>query len=292
MAPNAFSHPLFPFTMFTYPKSGRLLVCIIGLFMSMTACQDEISAPVPTVSLTTTTLGAVLTGATGRSLYFFASDVNGQANCTGNCLNTWPVFYQETPRLGTGLTAREFGTITRPDGTKQTTYNGWPLHYFRNDTNPGDVKGENIANMWYVAKTDYTVMLASGQLVGNDGKSYTAAYVEGTGATPYFVDSEGRTFYRFSNDKKNKNNFTRADFSNNATWPIVGVTAINSLPSVLNRADFSTTDVFGRTQLTYKGNPLYYFGADGGVRGSTKGVSVNRPGFWPVINAGTAEAAQ
>lgn len=268
-------------------KFSRLLVLAAGLLVSASACQDEVNVPVVNLSLTTTTLGAVITGTTGKSLYVFAPDVNGMANCTGNCLNTWPIFYQETPVPGAGLTAREFATLTRPDGTKQTTYKGWPLHYFRNDANPGDVKGENVGSVWSVAKTDYTVMLASGQLVGNDGKSYTSTYTEGTGATPYFVDSEGRTFYRFSNDRKNKNNFTRSDFSNNATWPIVGVTAINSIPSGLNKADFGTVDVFGRTQLTYKGNPLYYFGADSGVRGSTKGVSVNRPGFWPVINTST-----
>lgn len=272
-------------------KYSRLLVLAMGLIVCVSACQEEVDGVPVTVSLTNTSLGPVLSGANGRSLYFFAPDVSGVSACTGGCINTWPVFYQETPVLGAGLTAREFGTITRNDGAKQTTFNGWPLYYFRNDANPGDVRGENVGNVWYVAKTDYTVMLASGQLVGNDTRNYTSALVEGTGMTAYFVDLEGRTFYRFANDRRNKNNFTRADFGNNAVWPIVSVTSINSIPSALNKADFGTIDVFGRTQLTYKGNPLYYFGGDGGVRGSTKGVSVPRPGVWPFVNATTAEAA-
>lgn len=277
--------------MTVFTKFSRLFVLAIGLLVSVTACQDEVNLPLVNLSLTNTSLGPVLTGTTGRSLYFYAPDVNGLGNCTGNCLNTWPIFYQETPVLGPGLTAREFATITRADGAKQTTYKGWPLYYFRNDANAGEVRGDNVGSVWSAAKTDYTIMRASGQLVGNDGKSYTSAYLEGTGATPYFSDSEGRTLYRFTNDRLNKNNFTRADFGNNGVWPIVGVTSINSIPTGLNKADFGTIDVFGRTQLTYKGNPLYYFGTDAGVRGSTKGVSVNRPGFWPVVNATTTEAA-
>jgi hypothetical protein len=34
---------------------------------------------------------------------------------------------------------------------------------------------------------------------------------------------------------------------------------------------------------------MYYFGADGGVKGSNKGVSVG-PGAWPVENTATAAA--
>lgn len=277
--------------MIIFKRYSQLLVLALGLMVCVSACQEEVDGVPVTVSLTNTSLGPVLTGANGRTLYFFAPDVSGVSSCTGGCINVWPIFYQETPVLGAGLTGREFGTITRADGAKQTTFKGWPLYYFRNDANPGDVRGENVGNVWFVAKTDYTVMLASGQLLGNDGKTYTSALTEGTGMTAYFADSEGRTFYRFTPDRLNRNNFTRADFSNNTIWPIVGVTALGSIPSALNRADFGTIDVFGRTQLTYKGNPLYYFGADAGVRGSTKGVSVPRPGVWPTVNATTATAA-
>jgi len=52
---------------------------------------------------------------------------------------------------------------------------------------------------------------------------------------------------------------------------------IQRLPSILVKTDFDTINVFGKIQLVYKGWPLYYFGADGGVRGNTKGVSVPTP---------------
>jgi hypothetical protein len=49
---------------------------------------------------------------------------------------------------------------------------------------------------------------------------------------------------------------------------------------------FVVTTFNGRKQLTYKGWPLYYFGADGFVRGSNKAVAfpANQPAgaVWPV----------
>ena len=122
-------------------------------------------------------------------------------------------------------------------------------------------------------------MLANTQLIGNDGKNYTADYKEGTGDTQYFVDANGRTLYAFNKDKKNKNNYTKADFSNDATWPI-WVTDWKDVPSALDKTLFATIDVFGKKQMTYKGWPLYYY-APGGIReasGQTTGEGVG--GLW------------
>ncbi|GAB3949370.1 hypothetical protein GCM10028805_25430 [Spirosoma harenae] len=256
------------------------------------SCKDE-ENPITTfdISVGTTSLGKVITGDGGKTLYFFAPDVAGVSSCTGNCATVWPIFYKENPSLGAGLKAADFGTITRTDGSKQTTFKGWPLYYYQNDTKAGDVAGENVNNVWLVAKPNYTVMLASRQLVGNDGKNYTFDTKEGTGNSIFLTDSVGRTLYAFANDKKNKNNYTKADLSNDATWPIFQTSStIGELPSVLKRSDFTTITAVGKTQLTYKGWPLYYFGSDNGQRGATKGVSVPKPGVWPVVNTTSVEA--
>lgn len=234
-------------------------------------------------------LGDVLVDANGATLYFFTKDVNGESACTdGSCLANWPVFYVENLTPGEGLNLTDFAEITREDGEKQTTYKGWPLYYFANDSEPGDINGEAVSNVWFVAKPDYSIMLANAQLIGHDGKNYTSEYVEGEAITQYFVDSEGRTLYAFINDSNNDNNFTNEDFSNDAVWPVFHVD-INSLPSTVDEADFDVIDVFGTSQLTYKGWPLYYFGQDG-VRGDNKGVSFPAPGIWPIVNTSTAVA--
>ncbi|MFD2571344.1 hypothetical protein ACFSUS_11915 [Spirosoma soli] len=256
--------------------SYRVLAIVVLITTTLACNEENPTIPTSDVIVRATTLGNVLTGEGGKTLYFFAADVAGDASCTGNCVTNWPIFYKENLTLGTGLKASDFATITRTDNTKQTTYKGWPLYYYKNDTKAGDVTGENVGNVWMVAKTNYTVMLASRQLVGNDGKSYTFDTKEGKGNSLFLTDSLGRTLYAFANDKKNKNNYTKADLSNNATWPIYETSAtLGEIPSGLNRADFSTstTNAVGKTQLSYKGWPLYYFGPDQGVRGATKGVS-------------------
>ncbi len=271
---------------------SRCVLATMLLVGTLLGCTTDHTMPAPDLALGTTSLGSVLTDGAGKTLYFFAPDVAGNATCSGGCRTTWPIFYKETPTLGTNLKASDFATITRADGDKQTTFKGWPLYYFRNDTKAGDVLGEGIGNgVWMVAKTRYTVMLASRQLVGNDGKNYLFDTKEGTGNSLFLVDSLGRTLYSFANDKNNRNNYTRADLSNNTTWSIFETSAmIGDIPSSLAKSDFTTITSVGKTQLTYKGWPLYYFGADAGIRGNTKGVSFPRPGVWPVVNSTTPVA--
>ncbi len=63
----------------------------------------------------------------------------------------------------------------------------------------------------------------------------------------------------------------------------------DKIPSILKASDFGTIDVHGKTQLTYKGWPLYYFGQDS-QRGDNKGISVPAPGIWPIANTNTVVA--
>lgn len=228
--------------------------------------------------------GSVMTDSAGRTLYFFSIDANGNSGCTGGCVTAWPVFYKENPTLDTALNASDFGTITRTDGAKQTTYKGWPLYYFQNDLKAGDIKGDNVANVWFVAKPDYTVMLANIQLVGKDGVQYDHTLKSGQEVTQYLTDAYGKTLYSFSPDRNKTNTFTKSDFSNNSIWPIDSNAVIKKIPSFLDKTQFDMITVFGKPQLVYKGWPLYYFGADAGIRGSTKGVSVPTPGIWPYLN--------
>ncbi|GAP68801.1 por secretion system C-terminal sorting domain [Bacteroidales bacterium 6E] len=227
------------------------------------------------------TFGKYLTDSRGNTLYFFARDAKDVSNCTGGCLDNWPVFYDENLRVGEGLTSTDFGVIDRGNGVMQTTYKGWPLYYFVNDTQAGQINGDGRINAWFVAKPDYTIMLVNNQLTGNNGINYKGDYTPGDEVVQYFTDAYGRTLYTWSRDFNNTNKFTRPDFSNNGNWPVYEET-IAVVPSILDASEFSVINIHGRNQLTYRGWPLYYFGADGMVRGSNKGVSVPSPGVWPV----------
>ncbi len=264
---------------------------ILTLTFLMTAllfvsCEKE-STPVYDLKLSDSTLGKIITDQNGKTLYFFSNDVAGGSQCSGGCLTNWPVFFKENPTFGSELSSADFGTITRADGAKQTTYKGWPLYYFAADAAAGDVKGENVNKIWFAAKQTYNLFVGNIQLVGHDGKNYMADYKEGAGKTTYLMDSKGRTLYAFAFDKKNTNTFTKSDFSNDSVWPIAQITDFSSIPSGFSAADFGTIDVFGKKQLTYKGWPLYYFGQDAEKMGATKGVSFPRAGVWPIVNTDT-----
>ena len=229
--------------------------------------------------------GMILTDGLGYTLYYFTKDALPDTSlCTGGCVDNWPLFYVENPELGEGLDMADFGSIEHPEGGMQTTYKGWPLYYWVNDQAPGETSGEAVGNVWFVAKPDYTVMLMDGLLIGQDGVTYNSNYEPGEEMVQYFVDEYGRTLYIFINDNYDQNNYTKSDFSNNAVWPIYEV-ELQSVASTLDRSLFGSIDVFGRSQLTYKGWPLYYF-REASVRGDATGVSVPRPGVWPVAVQG------
>jgi predicted lipoprotein with Yx(FWY)xxD motif len=234
--------------------------------------------------------GSILADGSGNTLYFFSLDADGKSACTAGCLAIWPVSYNAGTTFGAGLNASDFSSITRSDGSKQSTYKGWPLYTYAGDAAPGAVNGDGIQGIWFVAKPDYTVMLAVTQLVGNDGVQYDSTYKPGTGATLYMTDDHGVTLYSFTIDKSGKNNWTLSDFSNDAVWPIVQISSIQSVPSSLDKSAFSSITVFTKPQMTYKGWPVYKFGGDANTRGNTKGVSFPTPGIWPVMDQATKSA--
>jgi predicted lipoprotein with Yx(FWY)xxD motif len=251
--------------------------------------------PVPVISFQIkmdSHFGSIIVDSNGNTLYFYSLDAGDSSACTGNCAIAWPVAYATNPTFGTGLADSDFSFISRPDGSKQTTYKGWPLYTFSGDTAPGQISGDGFKNVFFVAKPDYTVMLANNQLVGNDGVKYDSTYKPGVGLTQYLTDDRGITLYSFSLDKADSNKFTKSDFSNDSFFPIVQLTSTQNVPSILNKSMLGTITVFGKTQLTFKGWPVYRFGADSLQRGNTKGVSVPTPGFWPLLGANSPTAPQ
>lgn len=275
--------------------SAAQIAMIFLLLIPSCTKEDMNGSPVlSSIQLKTSpALGSYLSDSLGYTLYYFSNDFDGNSSCTGGCLNVWPIYYAgdnlTQAKLPQGLDIADFSTITTSTGAKQTTYKTWPLYYYApgaNGTNTrenaGEIKGEGIGSVWFVAKPDYSIILVNAQLIGNDGKSYKADYTEGTGKTLYFSDPKGVTLYGYRPDSFNVNRYTKSDFSNNAIWPIYENDKV-VVPSILDKTLFGTANVFGKTQLTYKGWPLYYFGQDSMKRGLNKGVSVPAPGVWPVM---------
>ena len=98
--------------------------------------------------------GTALVGRDGRTLYLFQADKNGASACTGACAAAWPPdVVTGQPQAGSGVSQALLGTITRPDGTMQLTYNGHPLYYFTADTAGRTARGQGVKAFgaeWYV----------------------------------------------------------------------------------------------------------------------------------------------
>jgi predicted lipoprotein with Yx(FWY)xxD motif len=98
--------------------------------------------------------GKYLTDTAGMTLYWFKKDSPGKSACTDSCLEKWPIYYRETVAAPTGLKKEEFGTITREDRKKQTTFRGYPLYYWNNDKKAGDTTGQGVNNVWDIINPD------------------------------------------------------------------------------------------------------------------------------------------
>jgi predicted lipoprotein with Yx(FWY)xxD motif len=96
-------------------------------------------------------VGKFFTDSKGMTLYIFKKDSPGKSACAGPCVVKWPLYFREKVSVPEGVNAGEFGTITREDGNRQTTYKGSPLYYYGSDKAAGDVLGQGVGNVWFVA---------------------------------------------------------------------------------------------------------------------------------------------
>jgi predicted lipoprotein with Yx(FWY)xxD motif len=103
-----------------------------------------------TVGTTTISGTQVLTNASGKTLYWFVPDTSTTSKCTGTCATFWPPVTGPVT-AGSGVTGT-LGTITRPDGSTQATYDGHPLYTFAGDSAAGQAKGNGLneqGGVWY-----------------------------------------------------------------------------------------------------------------------------------------------
>jgi predicted lipoprotein with Yx(FWY)xxD motif len=129
-------------------------------------------AAIDTVTVATSAqYGPILANVDEMTLYYTLMDAPGSMTsaCTGGCATTWPPFYTEKIQVSPPLQSSNFGVITRPDGTKQTTYMGWPLYTYSADVAPGDTNGYGVATVWYVMGTGGVVTLVPTTAPGGGG---------------------------------------------------------------------------------------------------------------------------
>ncbi|MEU6232886.1 hypothetical protein [Kitasatospora sp. NPDC047058] len=96
-------------------------------------------------------LGTVVTDGAGFTLYRFDKDtaMPPTSNCNGSCASLWPPVPADGSATVKGIDSKLVGTVTRADGSKQITLNGWPAYRYAPDKKPGDTTGQGVGGTWF-----------------------------------------------------------------------------------------------------------------------------------------------
>jgi len=129
-------------------------------------------------------VGTVLVDRSGKTLYSPQQEAHGTIMCTGGCLSFWfpvPATAGATvhaPAVVTGV----LGTVHRPGGLTQLTYNGKPLYTFRLDQAPGQAQGNNFTDHFGAASFTWHAVTTSGAPTGTGqpGNASGPAYQGGS----------------------------------------------------------------------------------------------------------------
>ena len=129
-------------------------------------------------------MGTYLTDGSGRTLYLFAADTAGKSNCSGGCASFWPPLTGSASTMS-GAQASMLGTLTRSDGSKQVTYDGHALYYFKEDTKAGQTTGQGVDNYggkwWLVAPSGQPITGSGGASSSSPGGSSSSSSGGGGG---------------------------------------------------------------------------------------------------------------
>jgi predicted lipoprotein with Yx(FWY)xxD motif len=97
-------------------------------------------------------------GGTNDGTSGLSTESGGSIQCTGQCASVWPPFLESGGTLPTesGGASGALGTIARPDGSTQITYNGMPLYQYSGDSQPGQANGQGIQGVWFAVTASGT----------------------------------------------------------------------------------------------------------------------------------------
>jgi predicted lipoprotein with Yx(FWY)xxD motif len=172
----------------------RKLWAVTGLVIAVllvAACASSSSSSTPAATSNSAAAGAssgssgtalasrtingtlVVTNSAGDTLYWFVPDTSTTSKCTGSCATYWPPV-KGPVTAGSGVTGT-LGTITRPDGTTQATYDGHPLYTYVGDHAPGQNNGNGLnlsGGVWHEVTVSGAAPAASTSPSSGGGYGY------------------------------------------------------------------------------------------------------------------------
>ena len=130
-----------------------LVLTAAALIAPATASADPVPVVRPVSTFNDAAFGRVLVTRSGQALYWWNRERGGVVRCTGACARAWPPLIvprrSRVPATIAGVKGR-FGTVIRPDGRRQVTFQGMPIYSYVNE-GPRQVRCNNVDG-WFVAR--------------------------------------------------------------------------------------------------------------------------------------------
>jgi predicted lipoprotein with Yx(FWY)xxD motif len=139
-----------------------LAIVVAACGASSTPAGSSAAGPM-TISATQTSLGSVLSGPSGDTVYTLVSAQGTPLPCTGQCLSAWPPVAAtagSSAHAGSGVSA----TLAVDTSVMQVSANGAPLYYFSGDSAAGQVNGQGIKSfggIWYAVQASGTPLTSA-----------------------------------------------------------------------------------------------------------------------------------
>ena len=139
--------------------SKQIAVCLVALTAlaiaveTMPAARVDTTTPPLVKTIVDKQLGRVLTTAGTRAIYVWNKEPRGKIRCTGACARAWPPVIVKAgvvvPLHVKGIVGT-FGTLRRPNGARQLTFNRRALYTYAHEK-PGQVLCNNV-DSWFAVK--------------------------------------------------------------------------------------------------------------------------------------------
>jgi predicted lipoprotein with Yx(FWY)xxD motif len=134
------------------------------------------------------TWGTVLVTGNGHVVYRLTTDPKNKSVCTGTCATVWPPVVLATGQKSpSGSGVKGLGTITRPGGARQVTYQGVPLYLFEGDHSAGQATGnvKDSWGQWWVVNPAHPHAIPKATTAGSTTKGTTKSTSASSGGVAY-----------------------------------------------------------------------------------------------------------
>jgi len=188
----------------------------------------------------------ILTDAHGMTLYYYTPDAPTKLACTGECAKAWPptTSTESTPTSATSLPGTL--SILKDANGNQVEYSGYLLYTFIKDTAPGQVTGQGVGKVWYVATPDLSSYVLRTAKANVKGKTETI-----------FTDAQGSTLYYYTPDAPTK---LACSGECAVAWPpLISKGSGTPLADAPLAGTLSTFNNANGNQVEYNGHLLYTF---------------------------------